>query len=76
MISERMKPLVMNNSAIRTMFEEGNRLAKIYGRDKVFDFSLGNPNVPAPEAVNQAIMDCDHGGRFQYGPWLHEQCRI
>ena len=57
MISERMKPLVMNNSAIRTMFEEGNRLAKIYGRDKVFDFSLGNPNVPAPEAVNQAIMD-------------------
>ena len=52
-----MKPLVMNNSAIRTMFEEGNRLAKIYGRDKVFDFSLGNPNVPAPEAVNQAIMD-------------------
>ena len=57
MVSERMKPLVMNNSAIRTMFEEGNRLAKIYGRDKVFDFSLGNPNVPAPEAVNQAIMD-------------------
>ena len=57
MISERMKPLVMNNSAIRTMFEEGNRLAKIYGRDKVFDFSLGNPNVPAPAAVNQAIID-------------------
>lgn len=46
MISERMKPLVMNNSAIRTMFEEGNRLAKIYGRDKCFCFSLGNPNVP------------------------------
>ena len=57
MISERMKPLVKNNSAIRTMFEEGNRLAKIYGRDMVFDFSLGNPNVPAPEAVNQAIID-------------------
>lgn len=57
MISERMKPLVKNNSAIRTMFEEGNRLAKIYGRERVFDFSLGNPNVPAPVEVEQAIID-------------------
>ena len=57
MISERMKPLVMNNSAIRTMFEEGNRLAKIYGRDKVFDFSLGNPSVPAPDSVREAIIE-------------------
>ncbi len=57
MISERMKPLVQNNSAIRTMFEEGNRLAKIYGRENVYDFSLGNPNVPAPAQVNQAIKD-------------------
>ena len=38
MIAEKMIPFVQNNSAIRTMFEEGNRLAKIYGRDKVFDF--------------------------------------
>ena len=57
MISERMNPLVMNNSAIRTMFEEGNRLAKIYGRDKVFDFSLGNPSVPAPDSVREAIIE-------------------
>ena len=39
------------------MFEEGNRLAKIYGPENVFDFSLGNPNVPAPKAVKQAIRD-------------------
>ena len=57
MISEKMKPLVQNNSAIRAMFEEGNRLAAIYGRENVFDFSLGNPNVPAPQAVKQAIFD-------------------
>lgn len=57
MISEKMKPFVQNNSAIRAMFEEGNRLRKIYGADKVFDFSLGNPNVPAPEAVKEAIID-------------------
>lgn len=57
MISEKMKPLVQNNSAIRMMFEEGKRLASIYGPENVYDFSLGNPNVPAPEAVNQAIID-------------------
>ena len=57
MISERMKPLVMNNSAIRTMFEEGNRLKKQYGADKVYDFSLGNPSVPAPDCVREAIVD-------------------
>ena len=52
-----MMPLVRNNSAIRTMFEEGRRLAALYGPENVFDFSLGNPNVPAPEAVKQAILD-------------------
>ena len=48
MIAEKMKPYVKNNSAIRMMFEEGNRLRAIYGADKVYDFSLGNPSVPAP----------------------------
>lgn len=57
MISEKMKPLVNNNSAIRAMFEEGNNLKKQYGEENVFDFSLGNPNVPAPEAVKKAIID-------------------
>ena len=55
MIAEKMKGLVANSSAIRAMFEEGNRLAGIYGAENVFDFSLGNPNVPAPEAVKKAI---------------------
>lgn len=57
MIAEKMIPFVQNNSAIRTMFEEGNRLKKKYGADKVFDFSLGNPSVPAPDCVRQAIID-------------------
>jgi aspartate aminotransferase len=57
MIAERMKGFVQNNSVIRAMFEEGNRLAKIHGRENVYDFSLGNPNVAAPAAVNQAIKD-------------------
>lgn len=57
MISEKMKALVEGSSVIRAMFEEGNRLAKIYGRENVYDFSLGNPNVPAPEVVKEAIID-------------------
>ena len=47
MIADKMKPLVENNSAIRTMFEEGKRMAALYGTENVYDFSLGNPNVPA-----------------------------
>ena len=57
MISGKMKPLVENNSVIRVMFEEGKRLAAIYGAENVYDFSLGNPNVPAPPEVEQAIRD-------------------
>lgn len=57
MIAEKMKGMVANSSAIRAMFEEGNRLAGIYGAENVYDFSLGNPNVAAPEAVKQAILE-------------------
>ncbi|MEY8410937.1 pyridoxal phosphate-dependent aminotransferase [Lachnospiraceae bacterium 62-26] len=57
MIAEKMKNMVANSSAIRAMFEEGNRLAQIYGAKNVYDFSLGNPNVAAPEAVKKAILE-------------------
>jgi len=57
MIAEKMQNMVKNSSAIRAMFEEGNRLAKIYGAENVFDFSLGNPNVPAPQEVKDAIIE-------------------
>ena len=57
MIAESMKALVKGSSVIRAMFEEGNRLARIYGAENVYDFSLGNPNVAAPAEVNQAIKD-------------------
>ena len=57
MISNKMVGFVNNNSAIRAMFEEGKRLAKLHGAENVYDFSLGNPNVPAPKAVNDAIKE-------------------
>lgn len=39
------------------MFEEGKRLAAQYGPENVYDFSLGNPNVPAPAKLKDAIVD-------------------
>ncbi|PKM72111.1 MAG: aspartate aminotransferase [Firmicutes bacterium HGW-Firmicutes-16] len=56
-ISERMFGLTQNNSTVREMFEEGNRLAALYGRENVYDFSIGNPNFPAPEKVKDAVFD-------------------
>lgn len=57
MIANKMVGLVNNNSAIRMMFEEGKRLAAEFGAENVYDFSLGNPNVPAPAGLNAAIKE-------------------
>ncbi|MCR5486309.1 MAG: pyridoxal phosphate-dependent aminotransferase [Lachnospiraceae bacterium] len=55
MISKKMQALVDNNSVVRVMFEEGRRMAAEYGAENVYDFSLGNPNVPAPEKVKETV---------------------
>ena len=57
MVSKSMENLVKNNSTIRQMFEEGNRLVKKYGKDNVFDFSIGNPSVNPPKELNMAIKE-------------------
>ncbi len=57
MIAKSMESYVKGSSAIRAMFEEGGRLAKIYGKENVYDFSLGNPNVEPPEEIRQSIID-------------------
>ena len=57
MISKKMEGFVKNSSAIRAMFEEGQKMAAVYGKENVYDFSLGNPNVPAPDAVNESMID-------------------
>jgi len=56
MIAAKMKKMVEGGSAIRAMFEEGLRMAERYGKENVFDFSLGNPNFPAPEKVREAAV--------------------
>ena len=56
MVNERMKALGQSRSIIRELFEYGKKLAAEKGKDSVFDFSLGNPNVPAPECVTEALI--------------------
>lgn len=57
MISNKMKEYVSKSSIIRAMFEEGKKLAAIYGEENVFDFSLGNPNVEPPEDIKKAVSE-------------------
>lgn len=55
MISKQVNNDVQNASWIRAMFEEGERLRQIHGEDKVFDFSLGNPDYEPPVAVREEM---------------------
>lgn len=57
MISIKMEQMLKSNSAIREMFEEGKRLSKIFGKDNVFDFSLGNPSVNPPTSIADTICE-------------------
>ena len=57
MISKEMYELGSKRSAIRDLFEYGKKQAEIVGSENVFDFSIGNPTVPAPECVKEAIID-------------------
>lgn len=57
MISEKMTELGKNRSVIREIFEYSKQRAAEIGAEHVFDFSLGNPSVPAPEGVRRAIRE-------------------
>ena len=57
MYSQKMYELGSKKSTIRAIFEYGKQRAAIVGEENIYDFSLGNPNVPTPEFVKQAIFD-------------------
>ena len=57
MVSEEMYVLGTKKSTIRTIFEFGKKRAAEVGAENVFDFSLGNPNVPAPDFIRDAAVD-------------------
>ena len=55
-ISTKVQEILINSSWIRKMFEEGDNLRKQYGPERVFDFSLGNPNIEPPEKFKEALL--------------------
>ena len=57
MVSEKMLALGTTRSCIRELFEYGLRQAAVVGKENVYDFSIGNPSVPAPKEVNEALID-------------------
>lgn len=57
MLSQKMLELGKKSSVIREIFEYGNRRRAEIGAENVYDFSLGNPSVPAPSEVNEAIKN-------------------
>ncbi len=57
MINEKAYALGANRSCIRDLFEYGCQRSAIVGRENVYDYSLGNPSIPSPPEVNQAICD-------------------
>ena len=57
LISKEVKDFLGNSSMIRRMFEAGIELKKQYGADKVYDFSLGNPDLPPPAEVKTAMEE-------------------
>ena len=70
-VAKKMLHFMESSSWIRKMFEEGARLRKIHGEENVFDFSLGNPNVPPPELVKTKLlelMEQDLPGKHGYMP--------
>ncbi len=69
LLSDQIQGMLANSSAIRKMFEAGIELKKKYGADNVYDFSLGNPDLPAPDAVKAALNNIaeESGKPFAFG---------
>lgn len=60
MISEKMYALGSKRSEIRELFEYGKKRCAEIGAENVFDFSIGNPSVPAPDCVKEALLELIH----------------
>ena len=70
-ISKKMNEFAKSASWIRKMFEEGAKLKKEFGAENVFDFSLGNPDLPPPDAFQKTLIQLaenDVPGSHAYMP--------
>ena len=57
MINQQAYALGANRSCIRDLFEYGRQRAAVVGEENVYDYSLGNPSIPSPPQVEQAIRE-------------------
>jgi len=71
MISKKISNNLANSSMIRAMFEEGEKLRKIYGADKVYDFSLGNPDPEPPAEVKAALIELAHSDELRKHSYMN-----
>lgn len=86
MINEQYKKMLEGKSVIRQLSEFATARGKEIGYENVFDYSLGNPSVPVPDAFNEEMIHLIqtksfHGNsRLQSQPWNHlserKDCRI
>jgi aspartate aminotransferase len=70
-VSKKIEGMITQSSWIRKMFEDGIRLKQQFGAENVFDFSLGNPNVPPPPELKKALLEVardDRHGVHAYMP--------
>ncbi len=80
-VAEKMAAMLESQSFIRKMFEEGARLKAEYGAENVFDFSLGNPDVPPPEAFKEVLGDLAADEKLSHGympnaGWPHVRAAV
>ena len=66
-IAEKMVKMVAGSVMIKKMFEEGARLKAVHGAEKVFDFSLGNPDVPPPAEFHRVLKELANNTSLNHG---------
>ncbi len=66
-IADRMIARVAAFGVIKDMFEEGRRMKAEFGSDNVYDFSLGNPDVPPPDEFRRALNEMTASGSLDHG---------
>ncbi len=66
-IADRMIARVAAFGVIKDMFEEGRRMKAEFGSDNVYDFSLGNPDVPPPDEFRRALSEMTASGSLDHG---------
>ena len=66
-VADKMIEMIEKSSMIRKMFEEGAKLKAMHGPENVYDFSLGNPDVPPPPEFNKVLKDLVNDDNLNHG---------